>query len=75
MKLFAVGTALSLIAGLALAQDEGQGPDFLQLDTNADGRVSKEEAQADARVAEQFDDGDADRDGYLSVQEFVAIWS
>ena len=74
MKMFAVGTLL-LLAGMAFAQDEAQEPDFLQLDTNADGRVSKDEAQADARVAEQFDDGDANRDGYLSVQEFVAIWS
>ena len=74
MKMFAVGTLL-LLAGIAFAQDESQEPDFLQLDTNADGRVSKDEAQADARVAEQFDAGDANRDGYLSVQEFVAIWS
>lgn len=74
MRTIAVTLFLSL-AGLALAQTEGNEPDFLTLDTNADGRLSKDEAQADARVAEQFERGDEDQDGYLSVQEFVAIWS
>lgn len=76
MKTLATSLILSLCAGLALAQSApAEEPDFLALDTNADGRLSKDEAQADARVAERFEDGDADRDGYLSAQEFVAIWS
>lgn len=62
-------------AGLAMAQSAPEEPGFLQLDVDADGRLSKTEAQADARVAEKFEEADENRDGYLSVQEFTAIWS
>ncbi len=70
-----VTIALFSLGGLAMAQSESEEPGFLQLDIDADGRLSKNEAQADARVAEKFDEADKDRDGYLNVQEFTAIWS
>ena len=63
---------LMLVAGTGFAQSDG--PSFGQLDANADGRISRDEAQIDARVAERFQDADADRDGYLSLEEFAAIW-
>ncbi|MEM7504080.1 MAG: hypothetical protein AAF417_18710 [Pseudomonadota bacterium] len=63
------------LAGLAMAQSAPEEPGFLQLDIDADGRLSKNEAQADARVAEKFDEADKDRDGYLNLQEFAEIWS
>ena len=71
-----VGTILLLLlaafATPAFAQSGA--PDFRGLDADNDGRVSLDEAQADARVAEQFRMADTDRDGYLSAEEFSAVW-
>lgn len=43
----------------------------VQLDTDGDGRVSRIEA-ADSRMAERFDQMDANRDGYLVASELRA---
>ena len=74
MKTFASTLTLMLIAGSAFAQSGSDAPSFTQIDANADGRISTEEARADARVAERFQDADTDRDGYLSLEEFSAVW-
>jgi Ca2+-binding EF-hand superfamily protein len=60
---------------VAFAQTGHGEPSFSELDVNGDGRLSKEEAQADPRVAEAFEKADADLDGYLSLKEFISIWS
>ena len=65
---------LMFLAGAALAQAESDKPNFIQLDADGDGRLSKTEAKADTRVAKRFDEADTDRDGYLTLQEFSAIW-
>ena len=36
-----------------------------KLDTNKDGRISREEAKADPRLAARFDQMDVNKDGYL----------
>lgn len=73
MKHLASTVILLLVAATATAQSEGN-PSFVTLDVDEDNRISKDEAQADAQVAERFDEADTDRDGYLSLEEFVAVW-
>ncbi|GAA5077901.1 EF-hand domain-containing protein [Lysobacter panacisoli] len=45
---------------------------FADLDVNADGKVSKDEAAADARLTSHFAQVDRDGDGQLSQTEFAA---
>ncbi|MBU8976583.1 EF-hand domain-containing protein [Lysobacter sp. MMG2] len=45
---------------------------FADLDVNADGKVSKDEAAADARLTSHFAQVDRDGDGQLSATEFAA---
>jgi len=64
----------SLIAMAAPALAQADRPSFAKLDANYDGLISRDEAQANERVAAGFDDADQDRDGSLSVEEFAAMW-
>lgn len=72
----AIGTTLILMlaAGGALAQSETERPNFIQLDTDSDGRISKDEAKADPRIAKRFQEADANGDGYLTLDEFSTVW-
>lgn len=45
---------------------------FADLDVNADGKVSKDEAAADARLTSHFAQVDRDGDGQVSETEFAA---
>ncbi|MDI9240630.1 EF-hand domain-containing protein [Lysobacter sp. LF1] len=45
---------------------------FADLDVNADGKVSKDEAMADAKLTSHFAQVDRDGDGQLSQTEFAA---
>ena len=45
-----------------------------KLDTNGDGNLSREEAQASPRLASQFDTVDTNKDGLLSAEELRAAW-
>lgn len=70
--LLLAGFAAALAAGRALAQD-GLPPraDFLALDRNRDGAVSKVEALGDREIHKRFDEFDTDRDARLTESEFV----
>lgn len=46
--------------------------DFMKLDANADGKLSKDEAKKDAKVAKNWKTLDVDKDGSLSELEFSA---
>lgn len=46
-------------------------PEFRSLDINGDGKVSEQEAQANAAVWEQFATLDADKNGSLSTNEYA----
>lgn len=49
---------------------------FNGVDTNSDGRISKEEAEHKApAVAENFDKIDTNHDGVLGKKEFKAFWA
>lgn len=73
MKHLANTMILLLVAAVASAQSEGN-PSFVALDVDEDNRISREEAQADAQVAARFEEADTDQDGYLSLEEFIAVW-
>lgn len=45
---------------------------FRDLDVNADGKVSKDEAAADAKLTSHFAQVDGDGDGQVSETEFAA---
>ena len=72
---------LSMLASTAaLAQNTGEvttlpGPraDFVTLDRNRDGYISKVEALANPEVHKRFAAFDRDRDGRLSEAEYIAI--
>ena len=60
--------ALGLGSGAALAQQSGD--EMLQQhDTDGDGGVSREEAQASPELSQAFDTADADGDGTLNTEE------
>lgn len=72
-----VAFAAALAAGRALGQPDGEsslhGPrrDFMQMDRNGDGMISKVEALANREVHKRFDEVDGNKDGLLTEQEYV----
>jgi len=79
--LLAVGAAALLPIAAAIAQSpspqpaeqpapqQSQGASFESLDTNADGRISKTEAAANASVEAQFSNYDLNGDGFIERAE------
>ncbi len=51
---------------------KGRGDMLKKLDKDGDGRISREEAKAAPRLYEHFDAIDANKDGYLTVEELKA---
>jgi Ca2+-binding EF-hand superfamily protein len=45
---------------------------FKKLDADGDGRISRAEAQAAPRLAEHFDEIDANKDGFITMDEMKA---
>ncbi len=43
---------------------------FGKFDTNADGKISRDEMRADAKMSRKFQSMDRNRDGYLSTDEY-----
>ncbi len=68
-KTLITALTLSLAGQLAVAEDTG----FDRLDTNADGLITSEEAQADADVIAAFGELDVNGDGFLTLAEYTAI--
>ena len=63
---------LITLATPALSQSDI--PNFEVLDANRDGLISRDEARADKRVADGFEEADQNLDGYVSAEEFAAKW-
>ena len=66
----AVGLA-SMAAGASAASPDGA-PRFDKLDSNADGRLSREEAAAHSAIAQRFAQLDVNKDGFLSRDELAS---
>lgn len=71
MKKIALGVAIWLVttASIATAASPEYGRRFDRLDTNGDGRLSREEAAAYPEIAQRFNQIDANKDGFLSRDE------
>lgn len=54
------------------SQGSQQGATFDSLDTNGDGKISREEAAANANVSDQFSRYDQNGDGYIERSEVSA---
>jgi len=80
MSLRALLTVLLMLVGVAAAAQDpadatvpsGSRPDFLAIDRNRDGHISKVEALANPEVQKRFGAFDRDRDGRLSEAEHAA---
>jgi Ca2+-binding EF-hand superfamily protein len=80
-RLFIAGTVAALLhTGAALAQSSTpdqtepaqpaqQGATFESLDTNSDGRISKDEAAVNANVTAQFSSYDKNANGFIEREE------
>ena len=52
--------------------EKTRGEHWKKLDTNGDGKISKDEAKAAPRLAERFDQIDANKDGFITPDEMKA---
>lgn len=74
MNILRTTMMLCLFTVSAMAVSQAGPPNFTQMDTDADGRISMDEARSDVRVADGFAEADKDGDGFLSAEEFTAAW-
>ncbi len=70
-RAFVIAAGLASMAAIASAASFERAPQFGRLDSNADGRLSREEAAAHSAVAQRFEQLDVDKDGFLSRDELA----
>jgi Ca2+-binding EF-hand superfamily protein len=83
VKVQLVFTVAALACGAAYAQDQAPAAAtddpvssiFSQLDTNHDGMISSEEAQASSVVSRSFAKADANGDGQIARDEFMKAFT
>lgn len=63
------GSSMSGGSSNQLSQQQQQ--QFQRLDTNNDGKISQDEAQADPQLSQQFSSADSDSDKNISKGEFA----
>jgi len=69
---FVVAIAIGTTAAVASAASSDRAPRFERLDSNADARLSREEAAAHSVTGQRFQQLDANKDGFLSRDEFAS---
>ena len=67
-----VAAAQKAAPGKAAPQDSSPQAMFARIDSNGDGKLSKEEATRVPSVATRWEELDKNKDGFLSREEFVA---
>ena len=58
---------------MKVAHEKMQARHLARIDTDRDGRISRAEAAAHPRLAENFDRIDTNGDGFLSKEEMIAV--
>jgi len=78
MKKLLLVTALSFSASFAHAEapaagtmDTAPAATFSEIDSDKDGKISRQEASSFSAVEISFDNADANKDGALDIQEFA----
>ena len=69
---FVIAVGLGTTAAIASAASSDRTPRFDKLDSNADGRLSREEAVAHPAIAQRFQQLDVNKDGFLSRDELAS---
>ncbi len=78
MKAFVIASLTVLLAqGVAMAKPAAHAkgaaaPSIETLDTDKDGKLSKDEVKADAALSAKFDELDANKDSFVDKDEFKA---
>lgn len=54
-------------------QQQQQQPSFSEVDADANGLISEDEAQGSQQLADNFDQADANADGYVNRSEYDSI--
>ena len=72
MKRVAFVLAISVATMASIATAAAPEQRFEKLDTNGDGRLSREETSAYPELAKQFAKIDANKDGFISHDELTA---
>lgn len=67
-----VAVWLGATASIAAATSPEQRRQFVKLDANGDGRLSREEVAADTDIAKRFERLDDNKDGFLSQDELAS---
>jgi len=71
--LIAVIVALCTFSAYAVEPDNPVKQQFNKLDTNHDGYISKEEANADSQLTDDWENADTNSDGKINAAEFSAF--
>jgi Ca2+-binding EF-hand superfamily protein len=69
---FVVAVGLATTAAIASATSSDRAPRFDRLDSNADGKLSRDEAAAHSITAQRFQQLDVNKDGFLSRDELAS---
>lgn len=72
----ASGTALAAgdqAGAMEQGQQQQQQPSFSEVDADANGLISEEEAQGSQQLADNFDQADANADGYVNRSEYESM--
>ncbi len=77
MKKIVICMLAGLMTGAAVAEETKEPEmlaaeaEFVSLDANKNGALSKQEADLDAKLAAAFAEADADQDGEISKAEYI----
>ena len=69
---FVVAIGLGTTAAVASAASSDRAPRFDRLDSNADGKLSREEVAAHSVTGQRFQQLDVNKDGFLSRDELAS---
>ncbi len=68
-KVFTLSTIAASLLVIAISAHAGPSNHMGEMDTNKDGKVSKDEAKTSPALSKNFDLIDADKDGFVSMAE------